>query len=73
MWLIRLCPTEAAKMIGATETIQTIHSDSVEDFLQHPNGEWSWNAIDKMLRVGTLARVEIDFIPTTLGGTLARV
>jgi hypothetical protein len=73
MWIVRLTPSDEAARFGAQQSIQTIQSDDVEDFLKHPSGDWSWNTIDKMLREGTLKLVEIDYIPTTLGGQLARV
>lgn len=73
MWIVRLTPSDDAARFGAQQSIQTIPSDDVADFFKHPSGDWSWSTIEKMLRDGTLKLVEIDYIPTTLGGTLSYV
>lgn len=68
MWLIKLTPSAEAIDMGASESIQTVPSDDVEDLFKHPNGGWKWTTVEKLLEDGLLVRVEIDFIPTTLGG-----
>lgn len=68
MWLVRLTPSPEMISAGARESIQTIPSDDVEDFFKHPSGNWNWETVDRMMAKGTIVLVEIDFIPTTLGG-----
>lgn len=71
MWLVRLTPSDEAIEAGASESIQTIPSDDVQDFFKHPSGEWNWATVERMMDAGLIAVVEIDYIPTTQGGALA--